>query len=149
LGVKGSALPRLVYNTIGAATDPPKMRGAAGGYSHLDVALIRLGRSLLNIGLLPHRTRVCLDSVRAWVDEIVADPRLGTADEKFILTKKAVFLLARQDESGFGVELVNSKQIISALTGTESAQPQTVIYLEKALAQAFTDLQEFLDSAED
>ena len=104
LGVKGSELPRIVANTIGSPTEPPRKRGAAGGYSKLDAALIRLGKDLLYDGLFtPSRTRLACAMVKAWLEKALPE----TQDFNDLAFGLCPLLLGYQDGTKWYTRLVD------------------------------------------
>ena len=147
LGIPGSQLPRETANTIKSPARPPTKRGEAGGYSYLDVILIKLGRNLLRCGLLPSRTQAALDEVKEWFNSVIADPRLGKTDEDFLVEKKGMFLVAKQTETEFIPEMKNSKQLAEVLAGSGSEAPHVVINLDKFIGKTFEELHDYMKQA--
>jgi hypothetical protein len=145
LGVSGSRLPRITANTIGAPAEPSKKRGGAAGYSFLDIMMIRLGSTLLDLGLLPRRTVACISEVRNWILKTAQDPKLGSNDADSLLKEK-LFLLGQEADSGFQVRLVDIKKLGKSLTGRDSGRPHVVINVTEFLVQALETLKRELES---
>ena len=131
LGIPPSALSRQTAYTIGSATIPPGKRGAAAGYSTVDALLINLGRTLIDLGLMPHKAKQCTDKVRTWLEGVFSDPRYYEIprDSDFEVEYMWWFLIGQYSEKGFEVELINKGALVERLVTPASADPQMFVNL--------------------
>jgi hypothetical protein len=149
LGVSGARLPRIASNTIGTPAEPSKKRGGPGSYSYLDIMMIRLGSTLLDLGLLPRRTVACTSEVRRWLLSVAQDPELRRSDFDSLIEKKRFLLGQETADSGFQVRLVDIPQLSDFLTSKDSARPHILINVTEFLVQSWVSLKEDAERAID
>jgi len=142
LDIPGSALPRLTQNTIEKPTKVPAKRGAAGGYSKLDIALIGIGLKISPWGLLPHQIRSWLAEMRKWLLTIVDDPRLGQDDKKFIREHYMRFLIGKMVDGKLQVWLCNFDEFTPQLFN--EGEPLLVMDLPAFLTREWESITEHM-----
>jgi hypothetical protein len=112
LGFPGSQLPRETAKIIGQPAQPARKKGASARYTVKDAILMRLGRTLTDMGITPHRVRACVERVRqdyetalcgyeyTWVDADSEEEMEGS-----------FYIVGRETPKGFKVFMIAGDQL--------------------------------------
>lgn len=120
LGLPGAQLPRETGKIIGQPTHPARKQGASGGYSFEDALLMKLGRTLMELGITPHRVRACIEAVRRDFHYVLTGYfSAPDSDEGF---EDTFYLVGFEYPSGFKAVITTEDKLPLFLTASGIAQ---------------------------
>jgi hypothetical protein len=119
LGLPGSQLPRETAKIIGQPAQPARKKGSSAKYSFQDATLMKLGRTLMELGITPHRVRTCIEAVRkhyhnilfGYVSLDVSKHATQEFDETF-------YLVGAEYPNGFLAFIITEGQLPEYLTAS-------------------------------
>jgi len=120
LELPGSQLPRETAKIIGQPARPARKKGASAKYSFKDAILMKLGRTLMDLGITPHRVRACVEEVREAFHTVLTgywSTPLGDDEGEITL-----FLVGRETSGGFTVLLVDEEKLSLFITESGLAE---------------------------
>jgi len=123
LGFPGAQLPRETAKIIGQPAQPARKKGASARYSVKDAILMKFGRTLMDIGITPHRVRACVEKVREYYRIVMAgSDSMSREDSADRGVPTSFYLIGREAVTGFRVGLVAENQVNVLITesGLES-----------------------------
>jgi hypothetical protein len=142
LDIQPPALSRITAYTIGSPARPAKKRGVAAGYSPVDALLIKLGQTLIGLGLMPDKVRQCTGFFRNWIEGVLHDPRYSAdpRDVDFVTDVMMMYLVGNYTAKGLEIELVDKHGLLNHLTTDKAADPQVIISMYHWFAREITIL---------
>jgi hypothetical protein len=119
LGLPGSQLPRETAKIIGQPAQPARKKGASAKYSFQDAILMKFGRTLMELGITPHRVRSCIEAVRkdyyTVLTGLVSVPYDERVEDEFEAT---FYLVGAEYPNGFLAFVITEEQLPDYLTAS-------------------------------
>jgi len=116
LGLPGSQLPRETTKIIEQPSQPARKKGSSARYSFEDAIRMKLGRTLMDLGVTPHRVRACVEKVREDFHTLITGMWEAEVEHGYDEHEITLYLVGRETSGGFKAQLVSEEWLTDFLT---------------------------------